>query len=224
VRLQNADQTRDEQVVRQGGVVSPGLANLYMNRMLKGFRQAKRGEQLRARIVNYADDFMILSRGKAEEALRWTQGVTERLQVTLNAKKTSIKDARQEQFDFLGYTFGPRWDPRTGQRYMGFGPSKKSVGKITEKVNELLDRKVVQPWEEVCEKLNATLRGWKQYFNRGSTSKAYRAVDAHVEERVRHFLRKRHKVSSQGTRQFSRAQVYGALGVYRLRSPICADS
>ena len=208
----------------QGGVVSPGLANLYMNRMLKGFRQTKRGERLRARIVNYADDFVILSRGKAEEALRWTQQVTERLQVTLNAKKTSIKNARQEQFDFLGYTFGPRWDPRTGRRYIGFGPSKKSVGKITEKVSELLDRREVRPWEEVCEKLNAMLQGWKQYFNRGHVSPAYRAVDAHVEERVRHFLRKRHKVSSQGTRQFSREKVFGDCGVFQLRSSACARS
>ena len=96
------------------------------------------------------------------------------------------------------------------------------MGKIIEKVNELLDRGVVQAWDEVCDKLNATLRGWKQYFNRGSTSKAYGAVDAHVEARVRHFLRKRHKVSSQGTHQFSRAQVYGALGVFRLRSSTCA--
>jgi RNA-directed DNA polymerase len=195
-----------------------------MNRMLKGFRQAKRGEQLRARIVNYADDFVILSRGKAEEALRWTQRVTELLQVTLNAKKTSIKNARQEQFDFLGYTFGPRWDPRTGRRYIGFGPSKKSVGKITEKVSELLDRREVRPWEEVCGKLNAMLRGWKQYFNRGHVSPAYRAVDAHVEERVRHFLRKRHKVSSQATRQFSREKVFGDLGVFQLRSLTCARS
>jgi hypothetical protein len=107
---------------------------------------------------------------------------------------------------------------------MGFGPSKKSVGKITERVSELLDRRVGQPWGEVREKLNATLQGWKQYFNRGSTSKAYRAVDAHVEERVRHFLRKQHKVSSQGTRQFSREQVYGARGVFRLRKPACAES
>ena len=98
------------------------------------------------------------------------------------------------------------------------------MGKITEKVSELLDRGVVQPWEEVCEKLNAMLRGWKQYFNRGSTSKAYRAVDAHVEERVRHFLRKRHKVSSQGTRQFSREKVFGDLGVFQLRSSACARS
>jgi Group II intron, maturase-specific domain len=98
------------------------------------------------------------------------------------------------------------------------------VGKITEKVSELLDRSVVKPWEEVRDKLNQTLKGWKQYFDRGSTSEAYRAVDAHVEERVRHFLRKRHKVSSQGTRQFSREQVYGARGVVSLRASACADS
>lgn len=208
----------------QGGVISPGLANLYMNRLLKGFRQNHRGEEFSARIVNYADDFVILSRGKAKEALQWTQGVTERLGVTLNAQKTSIKDALREQFDFLGYTFGPQWSPRTGRRYTGFGPSKKSVGKIIEKVNEVLEGGVVEPWGEVRGKLNATLKGWKQYFNRGSTSKAYRAVDAHVDQRVRHFLRRRHKVQSQGTHQFSSERVYGELGVYRLRSTSCATS
>src|SRR5260370_511644 len=68
----------------QGGGISPALANLYMNRMLKGWRQTKRGEQFRAQIVNYADDFVILSRGKAKEALEWTRVVLERLALTLN--------------------------------------------------------------------------------------------------------------------------------------------
>ena len=75
----------------QGGVISPALANLYMNRMLKGWRQTKRGEQFQAQIVNYADDFAILSRGKAKEALEWTRGVLERLDLTLNEKKTSVR-------------------------------------------------------------------------------------------------------------------------------------
>ena len=65
------------------------------------------GEQFPAQIVNYADDFVILSRGKAAEALGWTRGVLERLGLTLNEKKTSIREARRERFDFLGYTFGP---------------------------------------------------------------------------------------------------------------------
>src|SRR4030081_1493594 len=133
----------------QGGVISPGLANLYMNRMLKGWRQTKRGEQFRARLVNYADDFVILSRGKAAESLEWTRGVLERLGLTLNETKTSIRNARVERFDFLGYTFGRHYSMRTGQEYIGYSPSKKSVARIKEKVGDLLVPGNVAPWEEV---------------------------------------------------------------------------
>jgi RNA-directed DNA polymerase len=206
----------------QGGVVSPGLANLYMNRMLKGFRQTRREEQFRARIVNYADDFVILSRGKAKEALEWSSGVLARLELTLNAKKTSIRNARQERFDFLGYTFGPHISPRGGGRYIGYSPSKKSVSRIKQKVGELLDRRNGAPWAEVRQKLNRKLQGWRQYFSVGGTSKAYRAVDEYVYDRVRNFLRRRHKVSSQGTRQFPAERVYGHLGVFRLQGPRAA--
>ena len=133
----------------QGGVISPTLANLYMNRMLKGFRQTRRGEQFRAQIVDYADDFVIVSRGKAAAALEWARGVVGRLGLTLNEKKTSIRNAREEHFDFLGYTFGPHYSKRTGRRYIGYSPSKKSVGKIKEKVGKLLVPGNVKPWAEV---------------------------------------------------------------------------
>jgi RNA-directed DNA polymerase len=206
----------------QGGVVSPALANLYMNRMLKGWRQTGRGEQFRAHIVNYADDFVILSHGKAKEALEWTRGVLERLDLTLNEKKTSLRNARQERFDFLGYTFGPHINPRDGGEYLGYSPSNKSVGRIKQKVGELLERRNGAPWEEVCQKLNQKLRGWQQYFNCGSKSRAYKAVDEYVYDRVRNFLRRRHKVSSQGTRQFPGERVYGSLGVLRLQGPRAA--
>ena len=203
----------------QGGVVSPALANLYMNRMLKGWRKSKRGEQFRARIVNYADDFVILSRGKATEALGWTRGILARLGLTLNEKKTSIRNARRERFDFLGYTFGPHYSPRTGREYLGYSPSQKSVSQMKQNVGELLERRNVAPWEEVRAKLNRKLRGWRQYFRCGSTRKAYQAVDEYVYDGVRSFLRKRHKVSSQGTRQFPAERVYGPLGVLRLQGP-----
>jgi RNA-directed DNA polymerase len=90
----------------QGGVISPLLANLYMNRMLKGWRQTGRTEQFRAQIVSYADDFVILSRGKANEASGWARGTLGRLGLTLNEQKTSIRNARRERFDFPGYTSG----------------------------------------------------------------------------------------------------------------------
>jgi RNA-directed DNA polymerase len=208
----------------QGGVISPGLANLYMNRMLKGWRQTKRGEQFQARLVNYADDFVILSRGKAAESLGWTRRVLERLELTLNEKKTSIRNACEERFNFLGYTFGPHYSPRTGRKYIGYSPSNKSVARIKEKVGDLLVPSNVAPWEEVSKRLNQILGGWRAYFNCGATSKAYRAVDEHVYDKVRHFLRRRHKVSSHGTRQFPEERVFGALGVIRLQGPLDARS
>jgi RNA-directed DNA polymerase len=208
----------------QGGVISPGLANLYMNRMLKGWRQTKRGEQFRARLVNYADDFVILSRGKAAESLEWTRGVLERLGLTLNETKTSIRNARVERFDFLGYTFGRHYSMRTGQEYIGYSPSKKSVGRIKEKVGDLLVPGNVAQWEEVSRRLNQILGGWRAYFGCGAKAKAYRAVDQHVYDKVRHFLRRRHKVSSHGTRQFPEERVFGPLGVIRLQGPLGARS
>ena len=204
----------------QGGVISPLLANLYMNRMLKGWRRTGRGEQYRARIVNYADDFVILSRGKAKESLEWTRGVLRRLGLTLNEQKTSIRNARKERFDFLGYTFGPHYSRRTGREYIGYSPSKKSVNRARRNVGEHLGSHNVAPWEDVRDRLNQKLKGWKAYFGLGSRSQAFEVLDEHVEERVRHFLRRRHKVQSQGTRQFSMKRIFGALGVFRLRGPL----
>lgn len=204
----------------QGGVISPLLANLYMNRMLKGWKRTGRGEQYRARIVNYADDFVILSRGKAKESLEWMRGVVARLGLTLNEQKTSIRNARKERFDFLGYTFGPHYSRRTGREYIGYSPSKKSVNRARRNVGEHLGSHNVAPWEEVRNRLNQKLKGWKAYFGLGSPSKAFEVLDEHVEERVRHFLRRRHKVPSQGTRQFSMKRIFGELGVFRLRGPL----
>ena len=91
----------------QGGVASPLLANIYMNRFLKHWRLTGRGEAFRAHVVAYADDFVIVSRGQAAEALTWTKAAMTKLGLTLNEAKISLKDARQECFDFLGYSFGP---------------------------------------------------------------------------------------------------------------------
>ena len=201
----------------QGGVASPMLANLYMNRLLKGWRNTKRGEQFDAQIVNYADDFVILSRGKAAEALHWTRQVVARLGVTLNEAKTSIKQARKESFNFLGYTFGPHRYKKDGHWYLGASPSKKAVARIKEKVGDHLVRSNTGTWEEVRDRLNQMVGGWSAYFSYGTLTGAYRAVDNYVYNSVRHFLRRRHKVQSRGTTRFSDEVVFGKLGVLRLR-------
>ena len=200
----------------QGGVASPMLANLYMNRLLKGWRNTKRGEQFDAHIVNYADDFVILSRGKAAEALNWTRQVVTRMGVTLNEAKTSIKQARQESFNFLGYTFGPHRYKKDGHWYLGASPSKKAVARIKEKVGQLLVPSNTGTWEEARNRLNQILRGWSAYFSYGTRAATYEAVDHYVYESVRHFLRRRHQVPSRGTNRFSIKAVFGELGVLHL--------
>jgi len=124
--------------VPQGGVISPLLANLYINRFLKHWRITERGKAFRAQVISYADDFVILSRGKAEQALAWTRAVMQRLELNLNEGKTVIRNARRECFDFLGYTFGNMWFNKNGTRYMGAQPSRVSVARLKEKVRELL--------------------------------------------------------------------------------------
>src|SRR5215510_15304904 len=106
----------------QGGVASPLLANIYMNRFLRHWRLSGCGAAFRARVVSYADDFVILSRGRAAESLAWTKGVMTRLGLTINEAKTSLKDARQERFDFLGYSFGPHHHKANGKWYLGASP------------------------------------------------------------------------------------------------------
>jgi RNA-directed DNA polymerase len=201
----------------QGGVASPMLANVYMNRFLKYWRRTGRHTAFRAHVIAYADDFVILSRGHAAEALAWTKTVMTKLGLTLNEAKTSLKDARTESFAFLGYSFGPHRYRKDGHWYLGASPSKKSVQRVKMKIGELLVSGNKEPWPEACGRLNALLRGWSAYFSYGTRTPAYRAVDNHVYDRVRNFLVRRHKVPGRGTQKFSQDRVFGELGVLQLR-------
>src|SRR5438128_652588 len=133
----------------RGGLASPLLANIYMNRFLKHWRLSGCSEAFRAHVVAYADDFVILSRGRAAEALAWTKAVMTKLGLTLNEAKTSLRNARQERFTFLGYSFGPHWYKANGQWYLGTSPSKKSVQRLKTTVGNLLVPGNNAPWQEV---------------------------------------------------------------------------
>jgi RNA-directed DNA polymerase len=209
----------------QGGVASPMLANIYMNRFLKYWRLTGRGEAFRAHVIAYADDFVILSRGCAAEALAWTKAVMTRLGLTLNEAKTSLKNARQERFDFLGYSFGPHRYKANGKWYLSASPSKKSMQRFKTKVGNLLVPGNNDPWPEVRDTLNRSLSGWSNYFCYGTRRSAFRGIDRYVYERVRDFLARRHKVAGRGTRRFSMEIVYGELGLLRLeRLPLNAPA
>jgi RNA-directed DNA polymerase len=183
---------------------------------LKHWRLTGRGEAFQAHVVSYADDFVILSRGRAAEALTWTRAVMTRLGLSINEAKTSLKDARQERFDFLGYSFGPHYYKANGRRYLGASPSKKSVQRLKAKVANLLTPGHTEPWEEVRDTLNRSLRGWSNDFAYGTCRPAFRGMDQYVTERVRAFLARRHKVQGRGNRRFTYDVIHGERGVLAL--------
>jgi RNA-directed DNA polymerase len=203
--------------VPQGGVISPLAANLYMNRFLKYWRQSGRGKAWQAHIINYADDFVILTRRHAVEALEWTDRTMARLGLTLNRSKTCVRDARREQFDFLGYSFGPHYYRQTGQQFMGASPSRKSVQRLKDKVGAILEPRNTGTWDEVRDTINRLLRGWCGYFTPGTHYATDKVIEAHIYDRVLNFIARRRKLPTRGSRHVRIDAVFGTLGVRRPR-------
>lgn len=200
----------------QGGIVSPLLANIYMNRFLQFWAQQDLDAQLDARIVNYADDFVILTRGHAEEALQVTRWFMEAVGLSINEDKTQIRDVPEEALEFLGYRFGTRRHRRDGSTYLAVQPAPSRVKRLKDKVREWLKQTLSHPWEVVCRKLNQVVEGWANYFSYGKTSSAYREIDHYIDDRVRAHLVRRHQHQGRGTSRWPGQRIFGELGVTRL--------
>jgi len=198
----------------QGAPISPLLSNLYMRRFVLGWKKLGHEQRLQARIVNYADDLVICCRGRAEEALARMRDIMTKLKLTVNETKTRVCKLPEERFDFLGYTFGQCYSPKTGRAYLGTVPSRKRVTRVCETISELTGRdQLLLDQEMVVAKLNRVLTGWANYFCLGPVSKAYRAVDEHAQKRLRQWLCAKHKVTGRATGRFPKRFLYQVLGL-----------
>jgi RNA-directed DNA polymerase len=126
-------------------------------------------------------------------------------------------DGRTEPFTFLGYTFGPLHYRKDGHGSLGAAPAQKAVQRVKGRIRAILRPGNQAPWAEGVQDLNRVLRGWAASVAYGTRWMAYRAVDHYGSERVRHFLRRRHKVPSRGTRRFPLARLFGEWGIFSLR-------
>jgi len=217
-RTHRTTRNRDEgKGTPQGAPISPLLSNLYMRRFVLGWKTLGHQERLKAYVVNYADDLVICCRGNAEEALAAMRGMMSRMKLTVNEAKTRVCAPPKETFDFLGYTFGRLWSPRTGRPYLGVRPSKKRVQRICDAVTQATDRRSTsRPVAEVVADLSRKVSGWANYFSLGSVSKAYSIVDNHVGSRLRTWLQAKHKAARVGKKRFIDAATARRLGLFRL--------
>lgn len=167
----------------QGAVISPMLANLYLNPL--DHEVARRGWSM----VRYADDFVVLchSKEEAETVLEMLRQWTTEAGLTLHPTKTRIVDASAEGFDFLGWHF------RGGKKW----PRKKSLQKLQEKLRPLTRRSNGRSLSEIIAKVNPTLRGWYGYF-RTSYPTGLSGPDGWLRRRLRAMLRKRQKRPGYG--------------------------
>ncbi len=201
----------------QGAPISPLLSNLYMRRFILGWKTLGYQQRLQARIVNYADDFVICCRGTAKEAMHAMRRMMHQLKLTVNETKTSLCRVPDESFDFLGYTIGRCYSSKTGGTYIGTRPSKKKILRLCREISEATSgRWTLKDAEDRVVKLNRKLIGWSNYFCLGSVSKAYAAVDQHACKRLRQWLCKKHKVRGSGTARFPDQYLHEKLGLVQL--------
>ena len=198
----------------QGAPISPLLSNLYMRRFVLGWKKLGHEKRLEARIVNYADDLVICCRSGAEEALARMQDIMTKLKLTVNDTKTRVCKLPEEKFDFLGYTLGQCYSPKTGRAFLGTVPSQKRVKRICEAISELTGRdQTLLNQEIVVARLNRVMTGWANYFCLGPVSKAYRVVDRHACQRLRQWLCVKHKVLGSGVQKFPEKALHHVLGL-----------
>ena len=198
----------------QGAPISPLLSNLYMRRFVLGWKKLGHEKRLAAYIVNYADDLVICCRGRAEEALAWMRDIMTKLKLTVNETKTRVCKLPEEKFDFLGYTFGRCYSPKTGRAYLGTVPSKKRVLRICEAISEMTGRDQTRLDQEmVIARLNRTMIGWANYFCLGPVSKAYQAVERQACKRLCQWLRAKHNGVWPGIKRSPETSLHEVLGL-----------
>ena len=201
----------------QGGVISPLLANIYLNVLDTIWENKKVQERLKARLVRYADDIVAVCKGNTDRILKGIKAVMEELGLSLNDSKTKVVDARKEDFNFLGFTIGIKRGIRTGKEFPLIRPSKKAMKHIRAEIKGLTcNRNHALPEGVVIRKVNEIVRGWTNYFYYGHCSKDLSAIKYYLENRIRIYLRRKHRIRSKGYRLYPNNYLYEKLRLFRI--------
>lgn len=198
----------------QGGVISPLLANAYLNQL--DWEVNERCE-VKPVMVRYADDFVILSRpgegnGLRERLQRWL----DRRGLVLNEKKTRLVDIRQEGIKFLGFALNWR-QGRSGRHYPHVEPHPQSLKKLRDGIREKLNRGTLwRSVDEVVPELNRKLKGWTGYFHYGNSSAVMANVGEYVRNKLQRWLWRKHGCSSALWSSYTPEELHERFGLFRM--------
>ena len=175
----------------QGGVISPLLANIYLHvlDMYWSRQYASLGK-----LIRYADDFVIVCRSRrdAQTALEAVQHILDRLKLNLHPEKTRLVDMGREGFDFLGFHFHKMKSKYSGKLLPYIWPSQRAMKSVRAKLRQITTRKrLSNPLATVVHYFNRVIRGWRNYFRIGNSTKTLTALDRYVQQRLRKLFRSR---------------------------------
>jgi len=201
----------------QGGVISPLLANIYLHVLDRIWKVKKVEERFKARLIRYADDFVVLCQEQPERVLKGIKAILRGLELSLNEDKTRVIDAKKQRFHFLGFTLEVRKNPKTGKQFPLITPSREAMAGIKAEIKALTCRKNLRlPKEVVIGKLNELVRGWTGYFYYGNCSRDLTKLKEFLDGRVRIYLRRKHAKKSRGYKDYPYRYLYDNLGLYKI--------
>ena len=205
----------------QGGVISPLLANIYLHELDRAFH-SERGPKhwAKARLVRYADDFVILSKYVDKRIINWVEKRLGELKLTINREKTKVVRVDEDggRLDFLGFTLRYFRDLRGGRhKYLHMEPSEKAMEKIKAKVKELTSAGYKKRLTHVITDVNKSVQSWASYFQHGYPARQFRKLGYYVQIRFWRFLRNR---SQRRCKPFREGEsLYMGLQRYGLKNP-----
>jgi RNA-directed DNA polymerase len=215
--VEDGQHRQSTQGTPQGGVISPLLANIYLNPVDQAFKRGRLSNIGNGSIhlVRYADDMIILAQKNLEAGMDLLNHYVERLGLRLNGEKTRrLRLSIGNSVDFLGFRFQNVRSRQNGGRLILVSPSLRSQERFRMKVRSLVHHSIPFRVKEQVANLNRYLRGWVNYFRLGQASATFRKLARFVNLRVRHVIWRRKGRSGYGWGKLTSDRIYGQLGLF----------
>jgi len=215
--IEDGQHRTPKQGTPQGGVISPLLANVYLNPMDKALEKSNlwwtnKGS---VHVVRYADDFVLMARYGLEEGQKIVHRILDRLGLKINTDKTRQYSMKESgSLEFLGFKFTRAINRDKGNAFYLLTPSPKAMNRIREKVRTIVRASNPKTIQDQIAEVNPVLRGWANYFSIGNSSHCFNKIRQFVNLRVRRELQRRKGRAGYGFKRYDSDYIYGRLGLF----------